>query len=60
MSNPEKVLIEVIANAVAPNLPLNVFDHLIAELIEFGTIQANLAEYALNYYEQVTEGEDME
>lgn len=56
----QTLLIRTIANAVAPNLPLNVFDHLLAELIELGAIDADLAQYALEYYEKATEGEDIE
>lgn len=60
MKNEDRDLIITIADAVAPNLPLNVFDHLIAELIEFGAIDADAADFALEYYEKVTDGEDME
>lgn len=55
----QTLLIRKIADAVAPNLPLNVFDHLVAELIELGTIYAEYATYAVDYYEKATEGEDM-
>ena len=55
----EKSLIETIAEGVAPHLTMGVFDYLISELIELGAIQANLAEYALEYYGKITEGEDI-
>lgn len=56
----QTLLIRTIADAVAPNLPFNVFDHLITELIELGTIYAEYATYAVEYYEKATDGEDME
>lgn len=56
----QRVLIETIADAVAPHLSFNLFDHLIAELIEIGAVDADLAEYAVDYYKDATEGEDVE
>lgn len=59
MNEQDQALIETICETIAIHIDRNIFDHLIAELIELGTIEANSAEEALDIYDKAIEGEDM-
>ena len=58
MNQQDQALIETICETIAIHIDRNIFDHLIAELIELGTIEADSAEEALNIYDKAVEGED--
>ena len=59
MNERDRALIETILEGVAVHIDRAAFDHLLANLIEIGELEAESAEPALELYDKAVEGEDM-
>jgi hypothetical protein len=60
MNQQDELLIQTILDSVAIHINKSIFDHLVAEMIEIGAIEADAAEPALEMYDRSVEGEDMD
>lgn len=56
----QELIIRTIAEGVAPHLPKGVFYELMANLMKIEALEGDLMDYAVDYYDKVTEGEDID